>query len=101
MSRTVDIAGVAYPFKYGYGALMLAEEILGQPWGAVQNTRSTFVLMYACLYNADADCPLTFDGLVDACDSDVSLYQRLNEELAAQISRWGKPSDAEDDKKKD
>jgi hypothetical protein len=28
------------------------------------------------------------------------LYQRMGDELAAQLSRWGKPSDGEDDGKK-
>lgn len=99
--RTVEIGGVAYPFKYGYGALMLAEEVLGMPWGEVVNTRSTMVLCLCCLLNADADCVLTFDGLVDACDKDCTLYQRMNEELTLQIGRWGKPSvqDADDKKK--
>lgn len=101
--RTIEINGVAYPFKYGYGALMLAEELLGQPWGTVQNTRTNFVLMYACLFNADADCPVTFEGLIEACDADLTLYNRMNEELAWQVSRWGKASEAkeDEDKKKD
>jgi hypothetical protein len=81
---------------------MLAEEIIGKPWGSEQNIRTNFVLMFACLFNADADCPLTFDALVEACDADLTLYQRMNEEMASQISRWGKPSDADEgDKKKD
>lgn len=96
----IEIGGVAYPFRYGYGALMLAEEILGEPWGSKQNMRSNFVLFFACLINGDAACPLTFDTLVAACDADTTLYQRMGDELAAQLSRWGKPSEVEDDGKK-
>lgn len=100
--RMVDINGVAYPFKFGYGSLMLAEELLGRPWGETVNTRSTMVLCLCCLLNADADCLLTFDALVEACDKDCTLYQRMNEELSSQISRWGKPSEQDaDDKKKE
>ena len=103
--RTIEINGVAYPFKYGYGALMMAEELLGQPWGTVQNMRSNLVLFFACLFNADADCPITFEGLIDACDADNTLYARMGEEVAWQLGRWGKPSEASEDpddgKKKD
>ena len=101
--RTIEINGVAYPFKYGYGALMMAEELLGQPWGTVQNMRSNLVLFFACLFNANADCPLTFEGLIEACDADATLYPRMADEVAAQLARWGKPSEASEDdgKKKD
>lgn len=100
--RTVEIKGVAYPFSYGYGALMLAEELLGKPWGSEQNMRTNFVLMFACFFNADKDFPLTFDDLVAACDADLTLYGRMNDELAFQLGRWGKPSEQEDsDKKKE
>ena len=98
--RTIEIGGVAYPFVYGYGALMLAEEILGEPWGGKLTMRSNFVLFYACLVNGDAECPLTFDTLVACCDEDTALYQRMGDELSAQLSRWGKPSGSEDDSKK-
>ena len=97
----IVIAGVAYPFKYGYGALMLAEEILGKPWGEIQNLRANMVLMWCCLVNADADFPLDFDGLLDACDEDASVMQQMGEALSVQIGRWGKPSVQDDaDKKK-
>lgn len=98
--RTVEINGVAYPFRYGYGALMLVEKNIGEPYGASQSLYANFMLMLACFINADKDFPLNFDDLVDACDADYTLYNRMDEEIAWQFSRWGKPSDAEEEGKK-
>lgn len=102
MTTQINIQGKQHPFRYGYGALMLAEEILGKPWGELQNSRANFVLMYCCLLNADADFPYSFEQLIDECDADHALVHAMSEAMTAQIAKWGKPkADAEgDDKKK-
>ena len=101
MITHIDIQGKQHPFRYGYGALMLAEEILGKPWGELQNSRANFVLMYCCLLNADADFPYTFEQLIDLCDEDHSLVHAMGEAMGAQIARWGRPkADEGEDKKK-
>ena len=100
MTTEITIQGKAHPFRYGYGALMLAEEILGKPWGEVQNSRANFVLMYCCLLNADVNFPYTFEQLIDLCDEDHSIVHAMSEAITAQIAKWGRPSAAEDDGKK-
>ena len=102
MKHNITINGKEHPFRYGYGALMLAEEILGKPWGEVQNLRAKMVLMWCCLLNADADFPLDFEQLLDACDEDATIMQQMGTALGEQLGRWGKPSEQDDaDKKKD
>jgi hypothetical protein len=102
MKHKVIINGNEHPFRYGYGALMLAEEILGKPWGELQNLRANMVLMFCCFINADADFPLDFEQLLDACDEDEDVMQQMGTALGEQLSRWGKPkADDSDDKKKD
>lgn len=102
MKHMITINGKEHPFRYGYGALMLAEEILGKPWGEIQNLRANLVLMFCCLINADADFPLDFEQLLDACDEDASIMQQMGAALSEQLARWGKPkADDSDDKKKD
>lgn len=102
MKHMITINGKEHPFRYGYGALMLAEEILGKPWGEIQNLRANLVLMWCCLLNADGNFPLDFEQLLDACDEDEEVIRQMNAALSEQISRWGKPkADASDDKKKD
>lgn len=103
MKHVITINGKEHPFRYGYGALMLAEEILGKPWGEIQNLRANLVLMWCCLINADGDFPLDFEQLLDACDEDAAIMQQMSAALSEQLSRWGKPSeqDDSDDKKKD
>lgn len=102
MITQITINGTGHPFKHGYGALMLAEEFLGKPWGELQNSRANFVLMYCCLLNGDAEFPYTFDAFIDACDEDHSIVSAMGEALSTQLARWGKPKAEEaDDKKKD
>jgi hypothetical protein len=103
MKHMITINGKEHPFRYGYGALMLSEEILGKPWGEIQNLRANLVLMWCCLLNADGDFPLDFEQLLDACDEDASIMQQMGMALSEQLGRWGKPSEQEDsdDKKKD
>lgn len=101
MKNMITINGKEHPFRYGYGALMLAEEILGKPWGEFQNLRANMVLMFCCLINADADFPLDFEQLLDACDEDAAVMQQMGEALSEQLARWGKPKADSDDKKKD
>jgi hypothetical protein len=102
MVHNIIINGTEHPYRYGYGALMLAEEILGKPWGEVQNLRANLVLMWCCLLNADADFPYDFEQLLDACDEDATIMRQMGEALSEQLSRWGKPkADDSDDKKKD
>lgn len=100
MTTKIAINGTEHPYRYGFGALMLAEELLGKPWGEVQNSRANFVLWYCCFLNADADFPYTFEQLIDLCDEDLSLVQEMSNALASQMERWGKKSEESDDKKK-
>lgn len=101
MISMIEIHGKEHPMLYGYGALMLAEEILGKPWGEVLNMRANFVLWWCCLLNADADFPYSFDEFVGLCDEDHSLVQQMGAALGEQLGRWGKPSvQDEADKKK-
>lgn len=97
----ISINGKEHPYRFGWGALLLAEELLGKPWGEVVNTRSNFVLWYCCFVNADADFPYTFEQLLECCDEDASLVGAMRDAHAEQMSRWGKKSADEcDDKKK-
>lgn len=98
MDRCVVIDGVSHGFRFGYGALMLAEEVLGRPWGDVRSFRADFVLMFCCFVNADTDFPYGFDDLVELCDADHGLLVVMREELQRQMSRWGGSGDG--DKKK-
>ena len=100
MITQITIKGKQHPFRFGYGALMLAEEILGKPWGELQNSRANFTLTYCCLLNADADFPYSFEQLLDECDDDHSILPAMNEALASQIARWGAKKEDESDKKK-
>lgn len=102
MITEITIKGTAHPFRYGYGALMFAEELLGHPWGTLQNSRANFILFFSCFVNADTNFPYTFEQLLDACDEDHSIVQAMGDALSAQLERWGKPSKVEeaDDKKK-
>lgn len=101
MITQIIIKGKEHPFRYGFGSLMLAEEILGKPWGEVQSSRANFVLWYCCFLNADADFPYSFEELIDACDEEISLVQEMSDALATQIARWGKKTEEKgDDKKK-
>ncbi len=102
MKHMITINGKEHPFRYGWWALMLAEEILGKPWGELQSLRANIVLMYCCLVSADDDFPLDFEQLLDACDEDADVMQQMGAALNEQLSRWGKPKvDDSDDKKKD
>lgn len=102
MKQMITINGKEHPFRYGFGALMLAEEVLGKPWGEVQNSRANFVMWYCCFLNADADFPYAFDEFVTCFDEDMGLIGRVKEVLDAQLKRWGKPKEDDSaDKKKD
>lgn len=102
MITKVNIRGTEHPMIYGYGALMLAEEILGQPWGGNQSAKTTIILLYACMLNGDDKFPYDFAEFVRLVDSEDGLLADLNRCLATQIERWGKPkAEAEEGKKKD
>lgn len=101
MVTTIDIKGKAHPYRFGYGALLYAEELLGKPWGELQNSRANFVLWYCCFLNADSDFPYTFEQLLECCDEDASLVGAMRDAASAQMERWGKPKGADgEDKKK-
>lgn len=102
MITKIHIRGTEHPMIYGYGALMIAEEILGQPWGGTQNAKSTIVLLYACMLNGDDNFSYDFGEFVRLVDTECGLLAELNGALTSQIERWGKPSESrEGDKKKD
>jgi hypothetical protein len=100
--RTVEINGVAYPFKYGYGATLYAEEVLEKSWDDVnrKTVKAQMVLFCGCFFNADSNFPYHWIELMQECDNDHTLYRRMNDELLSQLSRWGNPSEGEDDGKK-
>lgn len=101
--RTIEINGVAYPFKYGFGATLYAEEVLEKSWDDVnrKTVKAQMVLFCGCFFNANSDFPYHWIDLMGECDNDPTLYTRMNDELFAQLSRWGKPSeDSEGDGKK-
>lgn len=101
--RTVEIAGVAHPFKYGFGAMLYAEEVLEKAWADIdrKTLKAQMALMAGCFFNGDENFPYNWYSLMEECDKDPSLWARMNEELFAQSELFGKSSkDDEDDKKK-
>ena len=103
MITNIAIKGQEHPVRYGFGALMLVEELLGKPWGEIQNSRANFALWYCCFLNADEDFPYLFDELIDCCDEDLTLVSKMRDAYTSQLERWGKPKEPteDDDKKKD
>ena len=103
MITNIEIKGAQHPMVYGYGALMIAEEILGEAWGTKSTAKSSVVLLYACMLNGDNDFPYEFDAFLRLVDTEDGLLDSLNTALAVQVARWGKPKEgpSDDDKKKD
>ena len=100
--ESLKIKGTERPVKYGYGALLLAEQITGKPWGTSQGLSATMVLMWCCLVNADKDITLTFDDFIEACDEDATIMKKMGDIIDRQTARWGKKEEeGEEDKKKD
>lgn len=72
--KKVTINNAEYILRYTLRALFIYEEITGKPYSGDKMVNS-YILLYAMLMANNKDFPLTFDDVIDACDSDPSIFE--------------------------
>lgn len=97
--RTITIAGKEYRMKYTLRALFVYEEITGRPYKG-ERLLDSYVLMYAMLMANNKEADLTFDGMIDACDGDSSLFSTFLRVLEDEGKRVGMLAGNDSDGKK-
>ena len=84
--RTVEIKGNVYKLVYNLKGLFTYEEMAGHPYKG-DKTIENYMLMYAMLQANNKDFSLSFDGLIDACDEDMGIFQVFVEVVEAYSKR--------------
>ena len=80
MMRTVSIKGVEYNLRYTLRALFIYEELKGEPYSGAKAINS-YILLFTMLIANNKGFSLNFEDIIDACDSDPSIFQEENERV--------------------
>lgn len=99
MMRTVTIKGVEYNLRYTLRALFIYEELKGEPYSGDKAINS-YILLFTMLIANNKDFSLNFEDIIDACDSDPSIFQEFVSVLEEENERVRRMAKYKPDKKK-
>lgn len=89
--RTVEINGVAFPYVWGMGALMIYESLTGESMTgksiADLSVTRVNVLHYSCLRNGSSEFGYSFAEFVQMLN-DRKTVDALAEALVKELERW-------------
>lgn len=97
--RTVAINGVAFPYVWGMGALMIYESLTGESMTgkslADLSVTRVNVLHYSCLRNGSSEFSYSFAEFVQMLN-DRATVDALGEALTKELERWNQDNAAAD-----
>lgn len=96
--KKVKINNEEYMLRYTLRALFIYEEITGKPYSGDKIVNS-YILLCAMLMACNKDFALTFDDVIDACDSDPSIFETFLSVLTEESNRIGMIAGSENKKK--
>lgn len=97
--KKVVINNAEYMLKYTLRALFIYEELAGKPYSGGKMINS-YILLCAMLMACNKEFLLTFDDVIDACDSDPSIFETFLSVLEDENKRINMIAVKDGDKKK-
>lgn len=84
----VMIKGAPRAYKFGYGALMVYEQLTGKAFAYDGSITATLAIHYACILYGNPDINLSLADFAHIADSDAALRAALSDALKQEVERF-------------